>query len=307
MRRGRIDHALFMLVRCDSGRKVYPARGLRRCRATDSAGTRRPRAPASSWTCRRPQIDALRVPDWKKTILRAMAEYGLYVGRHHGRHALEHLVRVGRHLHELRAPRTRWSASPARPASAARRTARTTSTGRAASTGAATCAWWTPAWPSAAAEPPEGPLPGQWACAPASDHRSRRSLARPVTDSRRRRCSTATSRGADAPFEGDGCLLLKQETACAIARARRNGKPTALGVPRSSDSAPAAHQHDDRGGQGEQRRERHEARKERVIPVGERVATRGSGHRRRHRHRHREPTGGSGRDVGPRRSASCPS
>ena len=28
MRRGRIDHALFMLVRCDSGRKVYPAQGL---------------------------------------------------------------------------------------------------------------------------------------------------------------------------------------------------------------------------------------------------------------------------------------
>src|SRR4029450_10681529 len=27
MRRGRIDHALFMLVRCDSGRVVYPAEG----------------------------------------------------------------------------------------------------------------------------------------------------------------------------------------------------------------------------------------------------------------------------------------
>ncbi len=78
MRRGRIDHALFMLVRCDSGRKVYPARGLGlpcdHSAGAPSQGTRfqLDLSPA--------EINALGVPAWKKTILRAMAEYGLYVG-----------------------------------------------------------------------------------------------------------------------------------------------------------------------------------------------------------------------------------
>jgi hypothetical protein len=78
MRRGRIDHALFMLVRCDSGRKVYPAQGLGlECddaRGAPSQGTRfqLDMSPA--------EIDDLRLPAWRKTILRAMAEYGLYVG-----------------------------------------------------------------------------------------------------------------------------------------------------------------------------------------------------------------------------------
>jgi hypothetical protein len=78
MRRGRIDHALFMLVRCDSGRKVYPAqgRGLE-CddpRGAPSQGTRFQLDMSPG------EIDALRLPAWRKTILRAMAEYGLYVG-----------------------------------------------------------------------------------------------------------------------------------------------------------------------------------------------------------------------------------
>ena len=78
MRRGRIDHALFMLVRCDSGRKVYPARGLGLpCDSSAGAPSQGTRfqldlSPA--------EIDALGVPEWKKTILRAMADYGLYVG-----------------------------------------------------------------------------------------------------------------------------------------------------------------------------------------------------------------------------------
>jgi hypothetical protein len=78
MARGRIDHALFMLVRCDSGRSVYPAEGRGfACDDTEDApaqGTRfqldlSPR-----------EIAELDVPPWKRTILRAMAEYGLYVG-----------------------------------------------------------------------------------------------------------------------------------------------------------------------------------------------------------------------------------
>ena len=78
MRRGRIDHALFMLVRCDSGRKVYPAQGQGlECddpRGAPSQGTRFQLDMSPG------EIDALRLPAWRKTILRAMAEYGLYVG-----------------------------------------------------------------------------------------------------------------------------------------------------------------------------------------------------------------------------------
>ncbi|MBN1530617.1 MAG: hypothetical protein JW895_16255 [Thermoleophilaceae bacterium] len=78
MRRGRIDHALFMLVRCDSGRKVYPAQGLGlECddkRGAPSQGTRFQLDMSPG------EIDSLRIPEWRKTILRAMAEYGLYVG-----------------------------------------------------------------------------------------------------------------------------------------------------------------------------------------------------------------------------------
>jgi hypothetical protein len=78
MQRGRIDHALFMVVKCDSGQKVYPAMGLG-AKCSDPS-----HAPAEGMrfqlTLSDSQIDALSVPAWKKTILRAMAHYGLYVG-----------------------------------------------------------------------------------------------------------------------------------------------------------------------------------------------------------------------------------
>ena len=78
MQRGRIDHALFMVVDCDNGTKVYPAKGL------GSACSDRTNAPAEGMRFQldmsSAQIDAMPVPDWKKTILRAMAEYGMYVG-----------------------------------------------------------------------------------------------------------------------------------------------------------------------------------------------------------------------------------
>lgn len=82
LRAGRIKHALFMVARCDAGRWVYPAdksgsscanRGI----ASDGAppmGARLQLAMGSA------EINALRVPSWKKTILRAMARYGLYLG-----------------------------------------------------------------------------------------------------------------------------------------------------------------------------------------------------------------------------------
>ncbi|MGI8729125.1 MAG: carbohydrate-binding domain-containing protein [Solirubrobacteraceae bacterium] len=78
MAAGQIDHALFMVVNCDSGSAVFPAAGnARKCSSpTDapSMGTRFQLNMSSA------QIDALAVPAWKKTILRAMATYGMYVG-----------------------------------------------------------------------------------------------------------------------------------------------------------------------------------------------------------------------------------
>jgi hypothetical protein len=79
---GHVDHALFLTVDCDAGRYVYPAdKSGRSCaelgEPTDDAppmGTRLQLAMSAD------QIDALPVPGWKKTILRTMAEYGMFVG-----------------------------------------------------------------------------------------------------------------------------------------------------------------------------------------------------------------------------------
>lgn len=77
---GRINHALFMTARCDSGRWVYPAvKSGSSCgpggrEGAPPMGVRLQLAMSSA------EIDALSVPRWKKTILRAMARYGLYLG-----------------------------------------------------------------------------------------------------------------------------------------------------------------------------------------------------------------------------------
>jgi hypothetical protein len=83
LRAGRIDHALFMVARCDAGRWVYPAdKSGSSCarRAIASAGAPPPMGARLQLAMSSAEIDALRVPSWKKTILRAMARYGLYLG-----------------------------------------------------------------------------------------------------------------------------------------------------------------------------------------------------------------------------------
>jgi hypothetical protein len=78
LERGRIDHALFVIADCDSGRAVYPATGLGApcSNRTDapSEGTRLQLDMSDA------EIRALRAPRWKRTILRAMARYGMFVG-----------------------------------------------------------------------------------------------------------------------------------------------------------------------------------------------------------------------------------
>ena len=94
---GAINHALFMLVRCHndtegpsrSGRQnigvVYPAdaRG-RLCSSLSSAEPSIANAPAMGahfFYDRTPaEIDALALPAWKKTVLKALSQYGAFVG-----------------------------------------------------------------------------------------------------------------------------------------------------------------------------------------------------------------------------------
>ena len=79
---GEIDHALFMTVPCTNGRSVHPAAGG--AGSVCPPGPQRADAPAIGQRfflqMTDAQIDALAVPDWQKAILRAMADYGMFVG-----------------------------------------------------------------------------------------------------------------------------------------------------------------------------------------------------------------------------------
>jgi hypothetical protein len=88
---GRIEHALFLTVRCDSGAWVYPAsKGGTSCAEEGESNTDAPPMGARfQLAMSRKKINALRVPAWKKVILHAMARYGMYVGDTGGSWAIE--------------------------------------------------------------------------------------------------------------------------------------------------------------------------------------------------------------------------
>ena len=77
---GKIDHALFIHVRCTNGRSVYPAApGTTGTICSDT--TNAPPLGARIWLALSDaEIAALPVPAWKKTVLRALHRYGGYVG-----------------------------------------------------------------------------------------------------------------------------------------------------------------------------------------------------------------------------------
>ena len=79
---GRIDHALFIGVRCTAAgdKAVYPAApGTGEpCAGSDSDAP--PMGSRFVLDMSDAEIDALRVPAWKKAILRAMSSYGMIVG-----------------------------------------------------------------------------------------------------------------------------------------------------------------------------------------------------------------------------------
>jgi hypothetical protein len=76
---GEINHALFMVAYCDDGTYVYPAK--KTGRSCSSIGLSNSGAPPMGTRFQLDytdaEIDALPVPRWKKTLLRAMAHYGL--------------------------------------------------------------------------------------------------------------------------------------------------------------------------------------------------------------------------------------
>jgi len=80
---GEIDHALFMIVKCTNGSSVWPA-GSGSGRSCSSIGLPDAGAPAMGQhfflAMSHTQIEALPDPPWQKTVLRAMARYGFYVG-----------------------------------------------------------------------------------------------------------------------------------------------------------------------------------------------------------------------------------
>jgi hypothetical protein len=79
---GKIRHALFVTVPCDSGRWVYPARkGGTACSDVGESNVDAPPMGARFWLAMSEhEIDALPAPRWRKALLRAMARYGMYVG-----------------------------------------------------------------------------------------------------------------------------------------------------------------------------------------------------------------------------------
>ena len=75
---GRIRHALFVRADCDSGTFVYPASGVG-APCADRAGAP-PEGARFQLALSDAEIDELDVPGWKRTIIRAMAEYGFFIG-----------------------------------------------------------------------------------------------------------------------------------------------------------------------------------------------------------------------------------
>jgi len=79
---GEINHALVMVVSCDSGKAIYPAAASGR--VCSSIGKSNEDAPAMGTRYQLDmsdaEIKALKVPDWKRAILRAAARYGMFVG-----------------------------------------------------------------------------------------------------------------------------------------------------------------------------------------------------------------------------------
>ncbi len=87
LRANKIDHALMMTGNCSSGTHVYPAFGnTGTCADPTNAA---PLGAQFQLDLTPAQIDSINVPIWHKTILKAMAQYGMFFGDGGGNMALE--------------------------------------------------------------------------------------------------------------------------------------------------------------------------------------------------------------------------
>ena len=77
---GQINHALLITVACDSDQAVFPAHHVGAACASGERGDAPAMGQRFQLAMSDSQIDGLSVPSWKKTILRAMAHYGMIVG-----------------------------------------------------------------------------------------------------------------------------------------------------------------------------------------------------------------------------------
>jgi hypothetical protein len=81
----QINHALFIDINCDSGEMVYPARGHGRpCSSIGKPNKDAPpmgaRFQLNMTDSEIAALDPVKFPEWKKTILRAAASYGIILG-----------------------------------------------------------------------------------------------------------------------------------------------------------------------------------------------------------------------------------
>src|SRR4051812_29502473 len=77
---GQINHAILITVPCDNDTYVFPAHHVGAACATGERADAPAMGQRFQLTMTDTQINALSVPAWKKTILRAMAHYGMIVG-----------------------------------------------------------------------------------------------------------------------------------------------------------------------------------------------------------------------------------
>lgn len=82
LKAGRIEHALFLAVRCTNGSSVWPSapNGTGAPCSSTYRGSAPPMGALVRLEMTDAQIDALPVPAWKKPILKALARYGSYIG-----------------------------------------------------------------------------------------------------------------------------------------------------------------------------------------------------------------------------------
>lgn len=93
---GQVEHALFGTVKCTAGFSVYPAHTGTAANACADFGLSNEAAPPLGARLQLAmsdaEIDALAAPPWKRSILRALARYGILIGDTNGGNAAWGLV-----------------------------------------------------------------------------------------------------------------------------------------------------------------------------------------------------------------------